>query len=188
MPNTINLKAPLQEGDLEKLIVGDIVTISGVIYTARDAAHKRFIELLEAGKKLPTDLRGQILYYVGPSPAKPGEVIGSAGPTTAYRMDKYTPMLLEAGLKGIIGKGGRSREVRDALVENKAVYFAAIGGAGAFLSKRIISAEVVAYGDLGPEAVHRLEVTDFPCFVANDIRGNDIYQDAIKQYEIKNEN
>ncbi len=182
MDKVIRITPPLTNEDLENMESGDIILITGTLYTARDAAHKRLIKLLEDGKKLPFNLRGQILYYVGPSPAKPGEIIGSAGPTTAYRMDCYTPQLLKAGLKGIIGKGKRGEKVKESLQTHKAVYFAAIGGAGAYLSEKVLSSEVIAYEDLGPEAIRKMEVENFPCYVANDIYGNDIYKEAIKKY------
>ena len=179
MANTLlDLTAPLTTEVLTKLHAGDHVTITGVIYTARDAAHKRLIEALNQGKPLPFDIRGQITYYVGPTPPKPGQVIGSAGPTTSYRMDPYTPPLLEAGLKGIIGKAGRGPAVREALVKNKAVYFGAVGGAGALLAKYIKSAEVIAYEDLGTEAVRRLTVEKFPVIVVNDTYGGDALQEG----------
>ena len=172
------LKVPFNDKDIADLKAGEQILLSGVIYTARDAAHKRMVEALERRKPLPIDIRGQILYYVGPTPARPGQVIGSAGPTTSSRMDAYTPRLLEAGLKGMIGKGKRSPEVVDAIKKYKAVYFAAAGGAGALLSRRIKTAEVVAYDDLGPEAIYRIEVEDFPVIVVNDIYGNDLYEEA----------
>ncbi|MCK9365445.1 MAG: Fe-S-containing hydro-lyase, partial [Syntrophales bacterium] len=155
---------------------------SGIIYTGRDAAHKRMIELVNAGKELPIDVKGQIIYYVGPTPARPGNPIGSAGPTTSYRMDAYAPKMMELGLKGMIGKGNRAPEVVEAMRKYKAVYFGATGGAGAVLSRSIKKAEVVAYDDLGPEAIHRLEVEDFPVVVINDIRGNDLYVEGAKRY------
>ena len=161
--------------EAEKLIIGDMVYLSGDIYTARDAAHKRMAEALSAGKDLPFDIRGQIIYYMGPSPARPGNVIGSAGPTTASRMDKYTPELLDLGMSAMIGKGKRSQEVRDAIVRNGAVYLAAIGGAGALLSRSIEKAEVIAYEDLGTEAVRRLTVKNFPAIVVFDSQGRDLY-------------
>ncbi|HIV17624.1 MAG TPA: Fe-S-containing hydro-lyase [Candidatus Alectryocaccobium stercorigallinarum] len=166
---------PLREEDIEDLHVGDYVYLTGVVYTARDAAHKRLCETLDAGKELPLDIKGQIFYYMGPTPAREGRVIGSAGPTTATRMDKYAPRLLDLGLKGMIGKGKRSQEVLDAVVRNKAVYFAAVGGAGALLSRCITKSEVVAYDDLGTEAIRRLEIKDFPVIVAADIYGQKIY-------------
>jgi len=175
MSEAIVLKTPLTDEDLERLKTGDRVFINGVIYTARDAAHKRMIELLDSGQELPFDIRGQVIYYAGPAPAKPGAVIGSCGPTTSYRMDVYTPKLIESGLKGMIGKGTRSREVKESMMVHKAVYFAAIGGVGALLAKTVKEAEVIAYPDLGPEAIRRLVVEDFPAIVAIDVRGEDIY-------------
>lgn len=172
----INL--PLKESDISDFKAGEEVLLNGVIYTARDAAHKRMAEVIERGEPLPFDVRGETVYYVGPTPAKPGQVIGSAGPTTSSRMDAYTPLLLKAGLKGMIGKGKRSPEVVDAIRRYKAVYFAAFGGAGALLAKRIKKAAVVAYDDLGPEAVYMLEVDNFPVVVVNDIFGNDLYEKA----------
>jgi fumarate hydratase subunit beta len=176
------IKTPLTDEVVEGLRVGDRVLISGVIYTARDAAHKRLVEVIEKGGELPIDLKGAIIYYVGPTPAKPGQVIGSAGPTTSYRMDPYTPKLLEMGLKATIGKGQRSKEVKEALKKFKAVYFVAVGGAGALLSRRIKKAEVVLYEDLGPEAVRRLEVEDFPVIVGNDAFGGDIFMEGKEKY------
>ena len=174
--SVIKLKTPLTDKDIEALKVGDKVLISGVVYTARDAAHKRLNEALKQGEKLPFDPMGQIIYYVGPTPAKPGQVIGSAGPTTAGRMDSYTLPLLAKGLKGTIGKGSRSQEVKDGLKKYKAVYFVAVGGAAALLAKKIIKAKVIAYEDLGAEAVRELEVEDFPVIVANDIYGGEIFK------------
>ena len=170
-----HLTLPLSDEDIEQLNVGDYVYLTGVVYTARDAAHKRMNDALDAGKALPIDIKGQIIYYMGPSPAREGRVIGSAGPTTATRMDKYAPRLLDLGLKGMIGKGKRSKEVLDAVVRNKALYFAAVGGAGALLSRCITSAEVVAYDDLGTEAIRKLTIKDFPVIVAADVHGNKIY-------------
>lgn len=172
----MKLKTPLTEEDLKALKVGDMVEISGVIYTARDAAHARLVKLIEEGQELPFDLNGQIIYYVGPTPAKPGKVIGSAGPTTSYRMDPYAPLLIEKGLKGMIGKGGRGDNVRKAIKEHGAVYFAAVGGAAALIAKCIKKSEVIAYEDLGPEAIRRLEVEDLPVIVVNDIYGDDLYE------------
>ncbi|MEK7851433.1 MAG: Fe-S-containing hydro-lyase [Deltaproteobacteria bacterium] len=172
------LKVPFNDKDIADLKAGEQILLSGVIYTARDAAHKRMVEGMARGEPLPIGIKGQVVYYVGPTPAKPGQVIGSAGPTTSSRMDAYTPRLLEAGLKGMIGKGKRSPEVVDAIKKYKAVYFAAAGGAGALLSRRIKTAEVVAYDDLGPEAIYRIEVEDFPVIVVNDIYGNDLYEEA----------
>ena len=156
--------------------------MTGTIYTARDAAHKRMYEALEKGEQLPLDIRDNIIYYMGPSPAREGRVIGSAGPTTASRMDKYTPSLLDIGLRGMIGKGRRRQTVKEAVVRNGAVYFAAIGGAGALLSRSVLAAEVIAYEDLGTEAIRRLEVKDFPVIVVMDSTGNDLYETAAKQY------
>jgi fumarate hydratase subunit beta len=167
---------------VEKLKAGDKVLLNGVIYTGRDAAHKRLFDLLKEGKPLPVDLKGQVIYYVGPAPAKPGQAIGSAGPTTSGRMDAYSPKLMEIGLKGMIGKGMRKKEVVEAMKKYKAVYFAATGGAGALLAKAIKKAQVVAYEDLGPEAITRLEVEDFPVIVVNDTKGNDLYQQGMQQY------
>jgi len=162
--------------------VGTRVLISGVVYAARDAAHQRLIQALEKGSKLPFDLKGQTLYYMGPSPARPGQVIGSAGPTTSSRMDIYTPRLLAAGLKAMIGKGNRSPEVREAIKQHKAIYFVTIGGAGALLSKSIKQAEVIAYEDLGAEAILRLNVESFPAIVANDIYGQDLFEQGKTKY------
>jgi fumarate hydratase subunit beta len=164
------------------LKAGDKVLITGVIYTGRDAAHKRLTDLLKEGKPLPVDLKGQIIYYVGPAPAKPGHSIGSAGPTTSGRMDAYSPKLMEIGLKGMIGKGMRKKEVIEAMKKYKAVYLAATGGAGALLAKSVKKAQIVAYEDLGPEAINRLEVVDFPAIVVNDTKGNDLYQQGMAQY------
>ena len=166
---------PLNKEEAATLKAGEAVLLSGVVYTARDAAHKRMAEALDAGEELPFTLEGNVIYYMGPSPARPGRPIGSAGPTTSGRMDPYTPRLLDLGLGGMIGKGARSGEVRDAIVRNGAVYFAAVGGAGALLSHCIKSAEVVAWEDLGPEAVRRLEIESMPVVVAIDSRGNDVY-------------
>jgi fumarate hydratase subunit beta len=182
---TINIKTPLDDETIGKLKAGDQVFITGVIYTARDAAHKRLLEALEKGEKLPFDLTNQTVYYMGPSPAKPGQVIGSAGPTTSGRMDSYAPHLMAAGLKGMIGKGNRSQAVKDAIKKYKAVYFAAIGGAGALISKSIKKAEVIAYEDLGAEAIRRLEVENFPATVINDIYGGDLYEQGKAKYQIK---
>lgn len=173
---------PLSDADVESLTAGDRVRITGVVYTARDAAHGRLLPLAEAGQSLPIDVRGQIIYYTGPSPARPGEVVGSIGPTTAGRMDRFTPALLRLGLKGTIGKGGRSPAVKDALRAHRAVYFGAIGGAGAILSRFVKRLEVVAYEDLGTEAIRRLEVEGFPAIVVNDCHGGDLYQDGVKEY------
>jgi len=179
----IQLKTPLREEDVRRLKMGDKVLITGTIYTGRDAAHKRMYEALARGEELPIDLRGEIIYYVGPCPAKPGEVIGSAGPTTSGRMDPYAPALLRYGLKGMIGKGLRNKAVIEAMKEYGAVYFVAVGGAGALLAERIKKAEVVAYPDLGTEAIYRLEVEDFPVIVAIDAQGNDLYFEGRKKYQ-----
>src|SRR5512137_1692356 len=183
MSEPIRIKPPLSDQDVERLKIGDRVLISGIIYTGRDAAHRRLFDLLREGKNLPFDIQGQIIYYVGPTPAKPGQVFGSAGPTTSYRMDAYSPLLIEKGLKGMIGKGMRSDAVKEAIKKYKAVYFAATGGSGALLAKRIKKAELVAYEDLGPEAIRRIEVEDLPVIVVNDIFGNDLYIEGQKKYQ-----
>jgi len=183
MAETKYLTTPLTDEDLKDLKIGDKVSITGTIYTGRDAAHKRLVELLEKGEELPFELTGQIIYYVGPAPAPPGKPIGSAGPTTSYRMDPYAPALMEEGLKAMIGKGPRSQSVIDSMVKNKAVYLAAIGGAAVVVADSIKEAEVIAYEDLGTEAIRKLKVKDFPCIVANDISGNDIFQEGIKKYK-----
>jgi len=182
MSQVHRLKAPLTRDDLEPLQAGDRVLISGPVYTARDAAHKRLVEALGRGDKLPVDIKGQILYYVGPSPAPPGRVIGAAGPTTSYRMDPYTPTLLALGLRAMIGKGRRGPEVKAAMVEYGAVYLGAYGGAGALLSEVIKEVEIIAYEDLGPEALRRLMVEDFPAVVVNDMHGRDLYEEGQKMY------
>ncbi len=176
------IQAPVSKEDARSLKAGDYVYLSGTIYTARDAAHKRMKEALDQGQKLPFDLKGSVIYYMGPSPAREGRPIGSAGPTTASRMDKYTPELLELGLGAMIGKGKRSPAVIDAMVRNGAVYFAAVGGAGALLSKCILSSEIVAYEDLGAEAIRKLEVKNFPVIVVIDSQGNNWYETASKEY------
>ncbi|GAB7386454.1 Fe-S-containing hydro-lyase [Bacillaceae bacterium] len=183
----IRITTPLDEATIVSLKAGDRVLISGVVYAARDAAHKRMSEQLAEGEPLPFDLRGQVIYYVGPTPAKPGRAIGSAGPTTSGRMDKYTPALLDLGLKGMIGKGYRSREVKDSIVRNKAVYFGAVGGSGALLAKAIREVEVIAYDDLGPEAIRKMTVEDFPAVVINDMYGNDWYEMGVEKYRISEE-
>lgn len=180
----IRIKAPLDGKTVEKLRAGDSVLISGVIYSARDAAHKRLIETLERGGKLPFMLKGQVIYYMGPSTARPGHIIGSAGPTTSGRMDSYAPRLIAEGLKGMIGKGSRSQAVKDAMQKCKTIYFAAIGGAGVLISKTIKKADVIAYDDLGTEAIRRLEVEDFPATVINDIYGGDLYLEGKAKYRI----
>lgn len=176
------ITTPLTEEKVKELKAGDSVLISGIIYTARDAAHKRLVELLDKGEKLPVDVENSIIYYVGPTPAKPGQPIGSAGPTTSYRMDSYAPRLLEIGLKGMIGKGLRSKEVVESMKKNKAVYFAAIGGAAALMGKSIKSAEIVAYEDLGSEAIRRLEVENLPVVVVIDSEGNNLYEMGQREY------
>lgn len=170
----MKITTPLTMDVLSQLKTGERVYITGTIYTARDAAHKRLVELVEQGKPLPFDIENQIIYYVGPTPAKPGQPIGSAGPTSSYRMDPYTEPLLKIGLKGMIGKGERNQAVKDALVKYKAVYFAAVGGAAALIAKSIKKSELIAYEDLGAEAIRKLEVVDFPAIVINDIYGNDL--------------
>ncbi len=176
------IQAPLSDEDVMALKAGDNVLINGVIYTARDAAHKKLVELMDKGEELPIDLKGQFIFYVGPTPEKPGQAIGSAGPTTSGRMDAYTPQMLEKGMKACIGKGLRSQAVKDALKKHKGLYLAAVGGAGALLSKKIKKSEVVAYPELGPEAIRRLEVVDFPATVVNDAYGNDLYAEGAKEY------
>ncbi len=178
----MRLTTPLTDEMIGQLHAGDQVSITGVIYVGRDAAHKRLVAALDAGEPLPFDPQGQIIYYMGPSPAKPGDPIGAAGPTTSYRMDPYAPRMMEVGLKGMIGKGNRSLPVREAMQKHKAVYFGAIGGAGALIAKSIKAARVIAYDDLGAEALRRLEVEDFPAIVVNDIYGGDAYQDGMEQY------
>ncbi len=182
---TYKLTTPLTSEDTKKLVAGDTVLLNGTIYTARDAAHKRLVDLIEAGEELPFDLEGSVIYFVGPTPPKPGDPIGSAGPTTSYRMDSYSPTMLKHGSKGMIGKGKRSQEVKDACVAYDGIYFGATGGAGALLGKQIRSAEVIAYPELGPEAVRKITVEDFPVTVVNDTKGNDIYQMGREQYEVK---
>ncbi len=177
-----HITLPLTEENTKDLKAGDYVYLSGIIYTARDAAHKRMDETLNEGKSLPIDLKDNTIYYMGPSPAREGRPIGSAGPTTASRMDKYAPKLLDLGMSAMIGKGKRNPAVKEAIVRNGAVYFAAVGGAGALLSKAIVASEVVAYDDLGTEAIRKLEVKDFPVIVVIDSRGNDLYETAIEEY------
>jgi len=177
-----HITTPLSDETVASLKAGDQVLLTGVVYTARDAAHKRLIALIKEGKDLPIDLRGQVIYYVGPAPAKPGDPIGSAGPTTSMRMDPYAPTLMEHGMKGMIGKGMRSKEVRDAMVRHRAVYLAAVGGAAALVAKTIKWAEVVAYEDLGPEAIRKLYVEDLPLFVIDDIHGDDLYEQGVAKY------
>ena len=176
------IKLPLTDKDIKELKAGDSVLITGTLLTARDAAHKRLFELIEKGKKLPVDIKGQIIYYVGPAPAKPGHTVGPAGPTSSYRMDKYTPSLLDLGLKGMIGKGARNKDVADAIVKNNCVYFAAIGGAAALIAKSIKKEEMLCYEDLGTEAIRRYTVEDFPCIVAIDCEGNNVYETGPLKY------
>lgn len=177
------ISAPLKKEELVNLRAGDYVYITGTIYSARDAAHKRMYETMLEGKEIPIDLKDNVIYYLGPTPAKEGQVIGSAGPTTSSRMDKYTPLLLENGLNGMIGKGKRSKEVIDAIVKNKAVYFAAVGGAGALISKCIKESEVIAYDDLGTEAIRKMRVENFPVIVVIDSEGNNLYETAVEEFK-----
>lgn len=182
MAEITRLTTPLTDSDVEGLRIGQKILLNGIIYTGRDAAHKRLMELISQGQALPFDIKGQVIYYVGPSPAKPGRPIGSAGPTTSYRMDAYAPKLMELGLKGMIGKGKRAKEVVEAMVKYRAVYLGATGGAGALLARSILSAQVIAYEDLGPEAIRRLEVKDFPVTVINDVLGQDLYDEGVRRY------
>lgn len=182
MQGPVIIRTPLSDAVIDTLAAGDRVLISGVIYSARDAAHKRLVELIRENRPLPIDLAGQIIYYVGPTPPRPGMPIGAAGPTTSYRMDPYAPVLIEKGLKGMIGKGARGEAVIEAMKRHRAVYFAATGGAGALISKTIKRAEVVAYEDLGTEAVRKLEVEEFPAIVVCDVRGNDLYREGRMKY------
>lgn len=176
------INTPIDNIIVEDLKAGDYIYITGTIYTARDAAHKRMYETMLEGKEIPFELNNNMIYYLGPTPARDGQVIGSAGPTTSSRMDKYTPLLLENGLKGMIGKGKRSQEVIDSIVKNKAVYFAAVGGAGALLSKCIVKSEIIAYDDLGTEAIRKLKVKNFPVIVVIDSKGNNLYETAVRAY------
>ena len=185
MAKTYYLTTPLSSEDTRQLESGDTVYLSGVLFTARDAAHKKLVDLIDAGEELPFDLEGSVIYFVGPTPPKPGDPIGSAGPTTSYRMDSFSPTMLKNGSKGMIGKGKRIQEVKDACAAYDGIYFGATGGAGALLGKLIKSAEVIAYPELGPEAVRRLEVENFPVTVINDTKGNDLYQMGREQYEVK---
>ena len=184
MAEVKRIKTPLTDEDVLKLKIGDSVLITGKIYTARDAAHKRLIDLIQKGESLPVDLKGQIIYYVGPAPAKPGYIIGPAGPTTSGRCDPYTPTLLSLGLKGMIGKGIRSKDVRDAMKKFKAVYFSATGGAAALIAKNIKAVKIIAYEELGPEAIRELEVEDFPLIVADDAHGGDLFEEGVKRYRL----
>lgn len=176
---------PITDEDIKNLKAGDSVLLTGSIITGRDAAHKRLYELIQNGEKLPVDIKGELIYYVGPAPAKPGYAVGPAGPTSSYRMDKYAPSLLDLGLKGMIGKGARNKEVVDAIVRNKGVYLVAIGGAAALIAKSIKSEEILCYEDLGTEAVRRYEVEDFPCIVAIDSSGNNVYETEPPKYRVK---
>ena len=180
---TYSLTTPLTSEDTKQLVAGDTVLLNGTIFTARDAAHSRLVALIEKGEELPFDLEGSIIYFVGPTPPKPGDPIGSAGPTTSYRMDSFSPTMLKNGSKGMIGKGNRNQAVKDACVAYDGIYFGATGGAGALLGIR--SAEVIAYPELGPEAVRKITVEDFPVTVVNDTKGNDLYQMGREQYEVK---
>ena len=182
MTDAVRVETPLTTEVVEQLYIGDRILLSGVIYSARDAAHHRLIELLENGASLPFDVTGQVVYYVGPTPPKPGQAVGAAGPTSSYRMDAYAPLLIAQGLKGMIGKGARNQAVKDAMTAHKAVYFAAIGGAGALISKSILSAEVVAYPELGTEAIRKMCVEAFPLIVANDCHGGDLYETGSRTY------
>lgn len=177
-----HINIPMDEGEEKTLRAGDSVLLTGTLYTARDAAHERIINMIDRGEKLPFEINGNIIYYVGPSPEKPGNVIGSAGPTTSYRMDKYTPILLDLGLKGMIGKGMRSKFVEDSIKKNGAIYFAAIGGAAALIGKSIKKSEIIAFENLGSEAVRRLEVTNFPCIVVIDSLGNNFYETSQEKF------
>ena len=177
-----HITTPVSDETIAKLKSGDRVFITGYLYTGRDSAHKKLIDLVDKGEELPIDVKGQFIYYVGPTPARPGKPIGSAGPTTSYRMDSFAPTLHKLGLKGTIGKGSRNEEVKNSLQEYKAVYCAAVGGAGALISKSIEEAEVIAYPDLGPEAIRRVKVKDFPCIVINDMYGGDLYEEGKKAY------
>jgi fumarate hydratase subunit beta len=182
MVRAIEVKTPFTEEAASALRAGDVVSITGCMFTARDAAHKRLVDLLEEGKELPMDIRDQIIYYVGPAPAKPGYACGPAGPTTSYRMDPYTPILLDRGLRGMIGKGLRSEEVIESMKKNKAVYFAAVGGAAAVIAKSIKKSEVIAYEDLATEAIRRFSVEDFPAIVVIDSQGNNLYESEPSKY------
>lgn len=179
------IETPVNDEIIAEMRAGDRVFITGYLYTGRDSAHKKLIELVNKGKELPIDVKGQFIYYVGPTPARPGKPIGSAGPTTSYRMDSFAPTLHALGLKGTIGKGSRNEEVKQALKEHKAVYLAAVGGAGALISKSIVESEVIAYPELGPEAIRKVKVKDFPCIVINDMYGGDLYQEGKQEFQIK---
>jgi len=178
------LKTPFDDKTVEELKSGQVVSITGYLFTGRDVAHRRFVELIKQNKELPIDVKGQVIYYVGPAPAKPGYVSGPAGPTTSYRMDPYAPYLLDLGLKAMIGKGGRSKEVIDSMIRNKAVYFGAVGGAAALIAKSIKKSEIICYEDLGTEAIHRYYVEDFPAIVVIDTKGNNLYETEQRKYEV----
>ncbi len=180
-----HITTPVSDEVIAELKAGDSVYITGYLYTGRDSAHKKLIDLVDQGQELPMDVKGQLIYYVGPTPARPGKVIGSAGPTTSYRMDSYAPTLHGLGLKGTIGKGKRSEEVKESLKTYKGVYLAAVGGAGALISQSIVEAEVIAYPELGPEAIRRVKVENFPCIVINDMYGGDLYEEGKAKYQIK---
>lgn len=182
---TVKLKPPLTDSDVSNLQIGDKVLIDGPIYTARDAAHKRLFELIDAKKDLPFPLNGQVIYYVGPTPPRPGRPIGAAGPTTSYRMDTYAPRLIELGIKATIGKGPRAPEVINAMKKFKAVYLVAIGGTGALLGRQVMKSEMIAFEELGTEAIRRLTVRDFPAIVANDVTGKDIFTEAVAKYAVR---
>ena len=182
MADSKKIQLPLTAEDVEGLRAGDRVLLGGPMLTGRDAAHKRLVDLLDAGEALPIDIEGETIYFVGPSPAKPGQVIGSCGPTTSYRMDPYSPQLIALGLRGMIGKGARGPEVVEAMREHGAVYFTAVGGAAALIARSVKSMEIVAYEDLGPEAIRRLEVEDFPVIVAQDAHGGNQYEEGVRQY------
>ncbi|EDS78441.1 fumarate hydratase class I, anaerobic [Clostridium botulinum C str. Eklund] len=181
----MRIDLPLKGEIIKELKVGQKVELYGTIYTARDVAHSRLVELIKKGKKLPIDIKDAVIFYVGPTPAKPGQVIGSAGPTTSYRMDSFAPVLLDNGLKGMIGKGPRNKDVKDSMLKNKAIYFSAVGGAGALIAKSIKKCTLIAYEDLGPEAIRKLEVEAFPAIVVNDIYGDDLYEQGRLKYQLK---
>ncbi len=185
MAQAKNITTPLTDEVLSDLKCGDMVNISGIIYTGRDAAHKIMVEMIERGEELPVDWDRQVIYYAGPTPAKPGRVIGSCGPTTSGRMDKYSPAMMEQGLKGMIGKGPRAAEVVQAMVDNKVVYFAAIGGAAALIADSVKECEVIAFDDLGPEAIRRLRVENYPCIVVIDAEGNNLYEQGVAKYRME---
>jgi fumarate hydratase subunit beta len=178
------ITTPVTDDVITKMKSGDRVYITGYLLCGRDSAHKKLVDLIKEGKELPIDIKGQLIYYVGPTPARPGKAIGSAGPTTSYRMDSYAPILHSLGLKGSIGKGSRSKEVKEAMIKYKAVYLASVGGAGALISKSIESSDIVAYPELGPEAIRRVKVKEFPCIVINDVYGGDLYEEGKKKYRI----